>query len=278
MKNILLTIEYDGTAFFGWQRQPGKRTVQGELERVLSLLCGEAVTIAGTSRTDAGVHAYRQQATLQGDFGIPIERIPIAANNLLAGPGPYAVGDVRILGAVEMPADFHARFSSVGKKYIYRIYNSDEPKIMLRNYFYWVKHPLDLVSMKKAVSYLTGKHDFKSFMAAGGREMKTTVRTIYKADVVMGRMREEVFFSYPEKEILFEITGDGFLYNMVRIIAGTLVEVGLGKISPDAMKEIVQEKDRQRAGHTAPPQGLYLVEVYYNKEDCFKEGERKNEN
>lgn len=291
MKNVLLTIEYDGTAFSGWQRQPGQRTVQGELERVLSYLCNQEITIAGTSRTDAGVHAYDQRATLRGDFGIPTERIAQAANNLLKGKGLHSIGDIRILNAVEMPSEFHARFDCVGKKYIYRIRNAREPDIMKRNYCYQVNSHLDLKAMKEAASYLEGEQDFKTFMAAGGKEMESTVRTIYKAT-----FREEPFESnYIQKSkklrspgqmeddrcdrwIFFEIIGNGFLYNMVRIIIGTLVDIGMGKISAKSMKEIIESLDRRNAGHTAPPQGLYLVEAYYDINQIMKETQPKEEN
>ena len=183
MKNILLTIEYDGTEFSGWQRQPGRRTVQGELERVLSVLCKEEVHIEGTSRTDAGVHAYGQRATLRGSFGIPTDRIPVAANHLLAGAGPFGVGDVRISWAQEMEEGFHARFNAVGKTYLYRIRCGFPPDIMERNYAYQLDAPLDVRLMRKAAGFMVGRHDFRAFMASGGQEMKSTVRTIYGLSV-----------------------------------------------------------------------------------------------
>ena len=254
-RNILLTIEYDGSNFCGWQRQPGKRTVQGELERVLSILCACEVKLNGTSRTDAGVHALGQRASFCGEFGIPTDRIPRAANNLLAGSmNNMQVGDVRILKAEEVAEDFHARFDAEGKKYIYRINNSGAADVFRRNYEYFVERPLDLAAMQKAAEYIVGKHDFACFQAAGGQPRKTTVRTIYSLDIA-GAGGFEI-----------SVVGDGFLYNMVRIITGTLVDVGLGKIEPDALPEIIESRDRQRAGHTAPPQGLYLAEIYYDGE------------
>jgi len=253
-KNILLTIEYDGTNFHGWQKQPDKRTVQGEIERVLRIVCGYEVKIDGTSRTDAGVHALGQRASFKGDIKIPVDRLLIAANNLLSGGKNVtgAAGDVRIVHAEEKPLEFHARFDAQSKKYIYKISNGSEADLFKRNYLYQIAKPLDVEAMKEAAAHIKGTRDFKSFQAAGGEEKKTTVRTIY-----------DLTITKKEEMLDIEITGDGFLYNMVRIITGTLVEVGLGKISPDRIPFIIESKDRQNAGHTAPPQGLYLAEVYY---------------
>jgi len=261
-KNLLLTIEYDGTGFSGWQRQPGQRTVQGELERVLSVLCAPSITIDGASRTDAGVHAHGQTATLRGDFSIPTERIPIAANNLLAGAGRFGVPDVRIRDIAEMPEDFHARFSCTGKRYIYLIRNLPTPDIMRRNQCYQVPMPLDLSAMQEAAALLPGERDYRAFMAAGGNgsgEGQSTVRNIYSASI---RQAEEEGCGM----LRFEISGSGFLYNMVRIIVGTLVDIGQGKKSPKDIPAIIASLDRTKAGHTAPPQGLYLDEVFYGPE------------
>ena len=253
-RNILLTLEYDGSGFHGWQRQPEVRTVQGELERVLSHLCGMPVAINGTSRTDAGVHALGQRASFRGNFGIPTDRIAPAANNLLAGGmnSQQSVGDVRIIKAEDVPDDFHARFSSRGKMYRYIIRNCHEADIFRRRYCYQVRQPLDVDAMRQAAAYIEGTHDFKCFQAAGGQEKKTTVRTIHSLNI------------YSEDgNVIIEVSGDGFLYNMVRIIAGTLTEVGLGKKRPEELADIIESRDRQRAGHTAPAEGLYLVEIYY---------------
>ena len=254
-RNILLTIEYDGTDFSGWQRQPGKRTVQGELEDVLSRVCGQSIQLNGTSRTDAGVHALGQCASFTGDFGIPADRIPTAVNNMLSGgkQSRDKCSDVRILDAREMPPDFHARFNCKGKKYRYLIRNSEKVEIFKRNYFYHVKAPLDIEAMRSACGFISGTHDFACFQSAGGNPRETTVRTVFSIDIT-----ENV-----RNEIAIDISGDGFLYNMVRIIAGTLVETGLGKRSPESIKDIIESRDRCRAGHTAPPEGLYLMEVYY---------------
>ena len=253
-RNILLTIQYDGSAFKGWQRQPGERTVQGVLEEALSKFCGTSIQINGTSRTDSGVHALMQCASFKGDFKIPLENLVRAVNNYLQG-GMSAlnpVGDVRILEAKEMPEDFHARFNCKGKTYRYEIQNSGEVDIFKRNYRYFVTEPLDIEKMQKAATYILGTHDFCSFQAAGGNPRETTVRTIFHIDIC-----EEADL------VSIEITGDGFLYNMVRIIVGTLVEVGLGKREPEELKEIIEKKDRTCAGHTAPAAGLYLKEIYF---------------
>lgn len=253
-RNLLLTIEYDGSGFSGWQRQPGLRTVQGELERVLSKVCGCEITINGTSRTDAGVHALGQRASFNGEFGIPTDRIMLVANNLLAGGqnSQRGVSDVRITEVREMPPEFHARFDSKGKTYRYVILNAEEPDIFRRNYCCQVRKPLDTDRMREAAAHIEGTHDFRCFQAAGGNERLTTVRTIHRVDI------------YREKEnVIIEVTGDGFLYNMVRIIAGTLIEVGLGKKLPEEIPGIIEGKDRQKAGYTAPAEGLYLVRIYY---------------
>lgn len=249
-RNILLTVEYDGTGFFGWQAQPNVRTVQGELEKALSRVCSSNIKIDGTSRTDAGVHALGQRATFSGNFGIPIEKIPYAVNNIFSTQNKD--GDIRIVDAKLVPEGFHARFDSKGKKYRYRIFNGDDMKVFLRNYRYHIGKSLNIDDMRMAANHIIGTHDFSCFQAAGGNPVKTKIRTIFSLDIIKDR-----------EEIILEISGDGFLYNMVRIITGTLVEVGLGKILPGEIPQIIMSKDRCKAGHTAPPQGLYLVEVYY---------------
>ena len=253
-RNLLLTIEYDGSEFSGWQRQPERRTVQGELERVLSKVCGVPIQINGTSRTDAGVHALGQRASFKLKSGIPTDKVKLAANNILAGGKNLAsqVGDVRILQVEEMPEDFHARFDSKGKKYRYVIYNGEEQNIFRRKYCYQVQKNLDVEAMQNAAKHIVGTHDFASFQSAGGQERETTVRTVFSLDVFRNG-----------QDVVIEIAGDGFLYNMVRIITGTLVEVGLGKRKADDLVSIIESTDRTKAGHKAPAEGLYLVEVYY---------------
>lgn len=255
-RNILLTIEYDGTNFSGWQRQLSVRTVQGEIEAVLSKICAMPVQINGTSRTDAGVHALGQRASFKGEFGIPTDRIQLAANNMLAATvgTPRQCADVRISRVEEVPADFHARFYCKGKTYRYIIRYNSEPDVFRRNYSYQVKGSLNLETMKQAAAHITGTHDFACFQAAGGTPRETTVRTIFDLQII----------PKGEDELWIEITGDGFLYNMVRIIVGTLVEVGQGKRTADSLQDTIASADRQRAGHTAPAEGLYLLEIYYD--------------
>lgn len=249
MRNLLFTIEYDGSEFHGWQIQPNLKTVQGTIEKELSKLFRVPVELNGTSRTDAGVHAFGQRATFAGDFGIPTERILFAANNVLPG-------SIRISKVAEVPEQFHARFDAKSKTYRYVIHNTQHRNVFDRNYCWYVGPTLDVSAMQKAASHFVGTHDFKSCQATGGPEKQSTVRTVM--DLQVKKQGEQV---------IIEITGDGFLYNMVRIIVGTLVQVGLGRIKPDRIEEILQSKDRARAGPTAPPQGLYLVQVYYERKE-----------
>jgi tRNA pseudouridine38-40 synthase len=254
LNNILLTIAYDGSGFHGWQRQPGVRTVQGVLEEALTRVCGTPVTLDGTSRTDAGVHALGQCATLRGEFGIPTDRIPVAANHLLP--------DVRILRAEEKLEGFHARFDAAGKTYIYRFAIAPSLSVFLRNYACLLAKSPDLDKIKKAAKHMEGRHDFACFQAAGGMPRETTVRTIFALRIREGMETDPAGGRYRMIEV--EVTGDGFLYNMVRILAGTLLEVGFGRIAPEEIGGILRSGDRARAGSTAPPQGLYLKEVYFS--------------
>lgn len=262
-KNILLTVAYDGSGFSGWQRQPDVLTVQGYLESTLSSLFKREITLNGTSRTDAGVHALGQRASFKADLGIPVEKIPLVVNNALMGreKGPFALAPVKIVGAEEKPQAFHARFDCKGKTYIYRLTDNAVTDIFKRNYIYHVRKQLDVEVMKRGAEALVGTHDFKSFESSGGNPRQTTVRTIYGIDVKRDNESGEIELS---------VTGDGFLYNMVRIITGTLVDMGLGKLDSDMMKEIIEAKDRTAAGHTAPPYGLYLAEVYYDMKDMIE--------
>jgi len=245
MRNIKLTIEYDGTAYHGWQSQDNAVTVQDKLEETISRLTGEKVKVIGASRTDQGVHALGQTANFHTESRIPAEKFAYALNALLPD-------DIAIKKSEEVPIGFHSRYSATGKKYLYKIYNSRYPSALLRNRAYHVYCPLDLALMQKAAGFFTGTHDFSAFMATGSNA-KTTVRSI---DVLSLEKSGDI--------ITIEIKGNGFLYNMVRIIAGTLVEVGFGKIRPDDIPGIIEEGDRRKAGRTAPPHGLYLAEVYYN--------------
>jgi tRNA pseudouridine38-40 synthase len=262
IKNFLLTIEYDGRDFFGWQRQPKLRTVQGELEEKLSFVIGKKIEIAGTSRTDAGVHALGQRATLKDNFSIPAKSLQKATNNLLS--------DVKILSIEEKPLDFHARYDACGKAYVYKIDFSSNPNIFDRNYIYQLirkKRKIDsknisegFKNMKLAAETLVGEYDFLAFMSQGGNVPSTTTRTIYSIDIALDSKANIITIT---------IVGNGFLYNMVRIIVGTLIEVLDGKRTVQSVRDTLESKDRANAGHTAPPEGLYLKEVYYSNIDCM---------
>lgn len=261
-KNILLKIAYDGSGFCGWQRQPNTRTVCGELEAVLSSIYKQEIKLDGTSRTDAGVHACAQCASFRVESPIPTENLPKIMNRMLAGSRFAPVGEIRILGAEEMPEDFHARFSCKGKTYVYKIRSCMQPEVWRRNYCCQILQPLDTKSMEKACGFLVGTHDFAAFQSAGSPK-ETTVRTIT-------RLALRTDGSAEEENIEISVTGDGFLYNMVRIIAGTLIEVGLGKRSPESAAEALASCNRQQAGFVAPAAGLYLQEIYFEEEKLPK--------
>ena len=260
-KNVLLTIEYDGTGFSGWQRQPDARTAQGVIEQTLSDIIGEPTTVDGVSRTDAGVHARDQKATFKADLKVPVENLARVMNDRLQGrPESRAENDdIRIVSAEEVPAEFNARHDSKGKTYRYSIRNADSMPVFDRNFRYFVKPELDVGRMREAAEFIKGEHDFVCFQAAGGEPGKTTVRTIWDIKIT----EQELAGIKTGRDIFIDISGDGFLYNMVRIITGTLVEVGLGKRAPEDIKAIIESRDRSQAGHTAPPQGLCLMKVYY---------------
>ena len=255
VKNILLTMEYDGSAFHGWQEQEGLRTVQGEIQEALLQVTGQSIRVAGTSRTDAGVHARGQCCSFKADLGIPTERLPRALNNILSG-GRYGagsrIGAIRVLAAREMAEDFHARFNCVGKTYKYLL-SCAEPSVFTRDRCYYVDGPLNVEAMKKAASYIVGTHDFACFQSAGGTPRESTVRTVTGLDI-------DTYYD----DMVIAVTGDGFLYNMVRIIIGTLIEVGQGKRDPESLPDTLASLDRSRAGHTAPAHGLYLDEIYFS--------------
>ena len=244
MRNIKLTIEYDGTNYYGWQRQPDYKTIQGEIENVLSRITKEDVEIFGSGRTDKGVHAVGQVANFNTNSRMEAHKFKLALNSLLPN-------DIAIKESTEVDLGFHSRYSGKGKKYKYLIYNNKTRCPMNRLYTYHVFYDLDLDKIKESSKYFIGTHDFCGFMSTKS-DKKDTVRTIYSLDV-------------DKKDNIIEISieGNGFLYNMVRIIAGTLVDVGRGAIDHKDIKRIISSKDRTKGGHTAPPEGLYLWEVYY---------------
>ncbi len=244
MRNIKLIIEYDGKDFNGWQKQPDKLNIQGEIERAIKDITGEEVDLIASGRTDAGVHALGQIANFKTNSNISIEKVPIALNTKLKR-------SVRIIEAEEVEERFHSRYNCKRKTYRYIINNSENGTAIYRSLQYNFPEKLDESKMNEAIQYFVGEHDFKGFKASG-TSSKSSVRTVYYGKVERSG-----------DLVIIEVTGNGFLYNMVRIIAGTLIEVGLGKIKPEEIKEIINSKDRTRAGKTLPPQGLYLVNVEY---------------
>lgn len=245
MRNIKLTIEYDGKDFNGWQRQPKKLNIQGTIEEVIKRITGEDIDLMASGRTDAGVHAFGQVANFKTNSNIPVDKIAIAINSNLKK-------SIRIISAEEVDDRFHSRLTCKKKTYRYVINNSEFSSAIYRNLETHIPQKLDVEKMKTAAKYFEGEHDFKAFKASG-TSSKSSVRIIYKADVK----------EMNNNRIYIELTGNGFLYNMVRIISGTLVDVGLGKIEPDEIKKIIELKDRNLAGKTMPPNGLYLVSVEY---------------
>ncbi|NSW91220.1 MAG: tRNA pseudouridine(38-40) synthase TruA [Firmicutes bacterium] len=246
MRNIKLTIEYDGTNYNGWQSQINGFAIQDKIEDAIYKLTNEKVKLIGAGRTDSGVHAYGQVANFYTSSSIPADKFSFALNTILPD-------DIVVRKSEEVDEDFHARFSAKGKRYRYLIYNSTHPSALLRNKSWHVFYNLNIELMKEASLYLIGTHNFRSFMAKDkGSQVKSTVRTIWETSLIR---RNDI--------IQIEIAGNGFLYNMVRIIAGTLVDVGIGKIEAKYINDIIKGCDRKLAGRTAPPQGLYLMEVYY---------------
>ncbi|MCQ2532838.1 MAG: tRNA pseudouridine(38-40) synthase TruA [Saccharofermentans sp.] len=247
MPRIALVCEYDGTEFVGYQIQNNGRSVQEELNKAISTLYKEDIKVTGCSRTDAGVHARYHVSSCDVPFYIPEEKIPLALN-------PFLPEDLSVKKAIYMCDDFSARFDTLGKKYIYRIYSSPVRQPMKSRYAYHVTYKLDVDKMKVAAAYFAGEHDFAAFCAAGGSQL-TTVRRIHH---VIVRENDDL--------VEIEVSGEAFLYNMVRIIAGTLMYVGLGKIKPEDIPDVIKSCERKRAGQTLPPQGLTLEEVYYDWE------------
>ncbi len=245
MRNIKLTIEYDGKDFNGWQKQPNKLNIQGTIEKAIEKITGEEIELMASGRTDRGVHAIEQVANFKTNSTLPIEKFPIAINNNMKT-------SIRIKNAEDVDEQFHSRLSCRRKTYRYVINNSKYGSSIYRNLETHIPIKLDVEKMQEAVKYFEGEHDFKAFKSSG-TSSKSSIRTIYNAKVI----------KRPDERIWIELTGNGFLYNMVRIISGTLVDVGLGKINPEEIKEIIESKDRQKAGKTLAPQGLFLIKVEY---------------
>lgn len=246
MRVIKLTISYDGTNFFGWQRQSKLRSVQGEIEKVLTKIVKSPVEIDGAGRTDAGVHAIGQTATFGMESTIPLENLKRAMNNFLPS-------DVYISNVEEMPPDFHARYSAIGKTYVYQINHRKARDVFKANYSYCYPYDLDDEKIKQAMKYLIGEHDFSSFKATGS-SAGNPVRTIH--DITLKREGQSLTFTF---------TGNGFLYKMVRILTAFLLEVGQGHYAPEMTLDLLKNPSRKNTAKVAPAQGLYLKEVYYEK-------------
>lgn len=254
MKRIRLIVAYDGTGYCGWQVQPNGITVEEVINRALSGLLGENVRIIGASRTDSGVHALGNVAVFDTETRIPPERISYALNQRLPE-------DIVIVRSEEVPAGWHPRYRSSVKTYEYHIFNADVPDPTRRRNTYFVSYPLNIEDMRRAGGFLTGKHDFASFCNIK-TSVEDTVRTIYDLEVVEQNVCG-AGNGWDGREITIRIRGNGFLYNMVRIIVGTLLRVGRGFYTPEQVKDILEAKNRQAAGVTAPPQGLVLVGIEY---------------
>ena len=245
MSNFKITIEYDGSAYHGWQRQASDRTIQGEIEDALKTMTGNIVSVTGSGRTDAGVHALNQAANFRCATSLTPEAFLKGLNSLLPE-------DIVITSCKMVSEKFHARYDVKSKVYHYRILNRLLPAAISRHYAWHIRKELDLSAMKEALSYIIGSHDFKAFEGSGSPRA-STVRCITNADLVK-----------PDNDYLvLKIEGDGFLKFMIRNIVGTLVDVGFNKITPQDFKQIIITKDRNLAGITAPAHGLFLMEVKY---------------
>ncbi len=247
MKRVLLTLSYNGTAYHGWQLQPNNVTVQEVLQSALIKILGQKTSVTGCSRTDAGVHAKMFCCHLDCEDNIPLTAFTRGLNGLLPS-------DIAVTDAKEVASDFHARYDALGKTYIYNILNSNQYDPFLAPFVWRIKRSLNLELMNDFCKKIIGEHDFYGF-SSSGRTVENTVRTVSDCKV------------YKDNDLVkLEITANGFLYNMVRIISGTAVEVGIGRLKPDCADEVFNTKLREKAGITAPPNGLFLERVYYNAE------------
>lgn len=251
MKRIRLIIAYDGTAYHGWQIQNNATTVEGVLTEALHGLLQEPIEVIGASRTDSGVHAMGNVAVFDTGTRIPPDKIAIALNRRLPE-------DIRVQKSEEVAPDFHPRYCDSVKTYEYTITNTPVQIPTLQKYSYHVYHRLDVGTMQRAADLLTGTHDFSAFCSAGS-QVQSKVRTVYEVNI----SQKPIVSVNGGSQIIIRISGDGFLYNMVRIIAGTLVEVGMGRRTVDSVAEAVETGERSKAGPTAPAQGLLLLGIEY---------------
>lgn len=245
LKNFKITIEYDGTCFHGWQRQKKERSVQGEVEKVLETITTNKIILAGSGRTDAGVHALGQVAHFKCTTKLSPETLMKGLNSLLPN-------DIVILSCEQADDDFHARFNTKSKVYNYRILNQPLPSAICRQFVWHIAKKLDVGAMRSSIEYIIGKHDFSAFEGAGSPRSHS-IRNMMKAEITSDK----------NGFVIIELEADGFLKFMVRNIVGTLVDVGLGKLPPEGFNEILVLKNRNLASPTAPPQGLFLMKVLY---------------
>lgn len=255
-RNLLLTIRYRGTGYHGFQVQKNALGVCTVLQDAVEKVLGKRYDVKGCSRTDSGVHALRYCLSMRVESAIPCDRLVLALNR-------YLPEDIACIAAVEAPEDFHARYSCIGKEYVYRIHNSRIKDPFSPNLSYRLGYTLDVPLLDREAKDFVGTHDFSAFCSAGS-DVEDKVRTISRFDVT----REG-------DTVLFTVAGDGFLYNMVRIMVGTLVYTAMGRIPPGSIPTILKSRDRGRAGKTMPPEGLYLSEVYYPEQALAQEQDRK---
>ena len=255
MRNFKMILQYEGIRYQGWQKQEStENTIQGKLEALLSKMTGNRVEVQGSGRTDAGVHALGQVANFHADTQMKAEEIMDYMNF-------YLPEDIAVISLIEVPERFHSRLNAKGKTYCYRVINSPLPHVFDRRYTHMVEEKLDVEAMRRAADILTGTHDFKAF-TSNKRSKKSTVRTIY--EIQIEKMTSVSMGSGDRKdEIRFTYSGNGFLYHMVRIITGTLLEVGTHKRMPEEIAEILASGQRENAGELAPAKGLTLMEVRY---------------
>ncbi|HLW48610.1 MAG TPA: tRNA pseudouridine(38-40) synthase TruA [bacterium] len=258
MRTLKLVVEYDGAGYCGWQRQRGSAaggppSVQATLERAVAEVAGEPVTVTGAGRTDAGVHALGQVASLVTTSRIPAARFPAALN-------AHLPPDVRAVAAEDVPEGFHARYDAVARTYWYEILNRPGPPALLRGLAHHIPEPLDVEAMRRAAAPLVGRHDFVAYRGVGSPTRTTVCRV---EALTVGTADGGAPAAGPEARLRIAITADRFLRHMVRIIAGTLVRVGLGRLPAEAPEAFLADPDNRRTGPTAPPHGLYLVRIDY---------------
>ena len=245
MRNIKCIVTYEGTRYQGWQRQESSdNTIQGKLEQLISRMCNEKIEIQGSGRTDAGVHALGQVINFHTHSEMPVEQ-------MLAYMNQYLPEDIAVVEIEEVPERFHSRLNAKGKQYSYRVWNSSIPNVFWRRYAYTVEADLDVEAMEEAARHLLGEHDFKSFTSTK-KGKKSTVRRI-----------DSIHIKKDGDLLTFTFRGDGFLYHMIRILMGTLMEVGMGQRSAASIPEVLAAKDREKAGSLVPGKGLVLEKVFY---------------